>query len=248
MRNFYYLRCIQKSIIQFLDIFNDIQIAKFEDNTIKELITVPIKYMPKQKFYTFENDRKYEQRFPMMGVELTDISYDEARVTGKYAKIFVSSTGGTSDYVLNGVPYNLSFSVNAATNYMSEMDQITEQILPFFKPNVVSSVKLDGIDLSWDMDVIMEGASIDQDVNIDMAELRKIHWIFTFIAKTMVFTPAETSKNILKVTNKYYLSDNSWDKRNNVTDTISGGGNQDFEGLTIGWMEDNKIMTRYERF
>jgi hypothetical protein len=64
----------------------------------------------------------------------------------------------------------------------------------------------------------------------------------------MVFTPAETSKNILKVTNKYYLSDNSWDKRNNATDTISGGGNQDFEGLTIGWMEDNKIMTRYERF
>jgi hypothetical protein len=58
---------------------------------------------------------------------------------------------------------------------MSEMDQITEQILPFFKPNVVSSVKLDGIDLSWDMDVIMEGASIDQDVNIDIAELRKIH-------------------------------------------------------------------------
>jgi hypothetical protein len=248
MKNFFYTRCLQRSIIQFLDIFNDIQIAKFDENNIREMIKVPIKYMPKQKFYTFAYDRKYEKRFPMIGVELTDISYDEARVTGKYAKIFVSSSGGTSDYMLNGVPYNLSFSVNATTNYMSEMDQITEQILPFFKPNIVSRVSLEGVDLSWDMDVLFEGATIDQDVNIDMSELRKIHWTFTFIAKTMFFVPVDTYKNILKVTNKYFLSDESWDKRNTSTDTISGGGPQSFEGLTIGWIEDNEIMTRYERF
>jgi len=249
MKNFFYLAALRRSIIQFLDLFNDIKIAKYdEDGNILKHVLVPIKYAPKQKFYTWAYDRKYEKRFPMMGVEMLDIARAEDRVSGKFTKIPITTTSSDITFYQNGVPYDVSLELHVTTNYLSEMDQITEQILSYFNPHAVSVVGLADTDLTWDMKILLESAGIDQDVNIEMDMVRKIHWTFTFKLETYLFKALDSVKTILKVTNKYYLNDDSFDSRDTTTDMISGGGGEEFEGLTIGWKEDAKIMTRYEKF
>jgi hypothetical protein len=50
MRNFFYFGTIRKTIIQFLDIFKDLKIAKYDENgDIIKYVEVPVKFMPKQK-------------------------------------------------------------------------------------------------------------------------------------------------------------------------------------------------------
>ena len=52
MENYFYFSSLRKTILQFLDMFNNINIAKYDsDGTIIKYVKVPIKLAPKQKFY-----------------------------------------------------------------------------------------------------------------------------------------------------------------------------------------------------
>jgi len=52
MDQYFYFASIRKTIIQFLDIFNNMRIAKYNPNgTILKYVEVPIKLAPKEKFY-----------------------------------------------------------------------------------------------------------------------------------------------------------------------------------------------------
>ena len=119
----------------------------------------------------------------MMGVEMTDIEYSTERVSGKHEKIPITSGDDNYTYYQSAVPYDITFSLHVVTDYLSEMDQITEQILPFFNPFVETQITLDGIDFSWDMKVIFEGAAIDQASDIEMDGVRSIVWIYNFRLK-----------------------------------------------------------------
>ena len=112
---------------------------------------------------------------PMLGLEMTEIEYATERVSGKFEKVLIAVNDSSTSFYQNGVPYNLSFTLHATTNHLAEMDQITEQILPFFSPHVVTRVGLDDTDLTWDMKVILESAGIEQDVDIEQDMTRKIH-------------------------------------------------------------------------
>jgi len=251
LKNFFYLSGIRTATIQFLDIFNDIKIAKFEDDasTIIKMVDVPLKLMPKQKYYEWVHDRKLEKRFPMMGAELIDMTYAQERMSGKYAKVSIDVGDETTTYFDNGIPYDLQFELHVTTEYMTEMYQIAEQILPFFVPSVETIGKIKGSDLSWDIKVNSEGVTMDHPSDIDSSALREIHWTFNFKVETLLFKGnANVNKTIRKVVEKYYLSDDSWDARNTTTDMPSGVGSQQFETLIIGWKEDEEIMTRYERY
>jgi len=53
MRGHFYLAALRRSIIQVLNLFNDIQIAKYtSEGVVIKYVEVPIKYAPKAKFYT----------------------------------------------------------------------------------------------------------------------------------------------------------------------------------------------------
>lgn len=48
----FYYKTLRKTILAFLDLFNDIWIAKYDSKgNIVDQIQVPIKFAPKQKFY-----------------------------------------------------------------------------------------------------------------------------------------------------------------------------------------------------
>jgi hypothetical protein len=52
MDNYFHFNTIRKTTIRFLDVFNNIKIAKYnEEGIITKYVTVPLIYAPKQKFY-----------------------------------------------------------------------------------------------------------------------------------------------------------------------------------------------------
>jgi hypothetical protein len=52
-RSFFHFGIIRKSIIKFLAIFDDIKIAKYNnDGSVEKYVDVPLKFMPKQKYYS----------------------------------------------------------------------------------------------------------------------------------------------------------------------------------------------------
>lgn len=246
-RTFFYLGSLRKSIIQFLDIFNDLKIAKYDSNgTILKYVDVPIKYMPKMKFYIWLNKRKHEKRFPMIGVELTSIQYDAERAAGSNENIDVTLSEDNKTYTSMAVPYNLGFTLHIATEYQHEMDQINEQLLPFFNPFVATQINISDLDLKWDMIVNLEGAGIDTETDIDEANYRNVIWTHEYLAKTYMVKPSATINVVKKVVNKFYLSNNSWDNINNNTDMPSGVGSQDEELLVLGSKDENdEIVATY---
>lgn len=248
-RTFFYYGAIKKSIVKFLSLFDDIQIGKYNDNGVLiKNITVPIKFSPKHKFYSWLYQRQKEKRFPMIGVQLTSIDYDPTRESGRYEKLLVSTGENKNEYTSNPIPYNLGFTLSVATEHQIEQDQIAEMILPFFVPYAVTNVFIPEIDTNFEMTVNFNGASIDTDIDIAEDANREIRWNYEFVAKTWLVKPnlAGSSIGIVKkVVNKFYLSCESWNKRTS-TEMPSGQGYEDEELLVLGSKnEDDEILASY---
>lgn len=249
MNEFYYYKSFRKTIVGFLDLFNDIKIAKYNSNgDVIKYIDVPIKFMPKQKYYEHIFDRKHEKRLPMMGAEITSISYDSSRKTGKHEQVKVTDTEKT--YYQTPSPYNIEFELKVATEYMVEMEQITTQILPYFDPTVFVSLDIDEIDEIWNVPVTLNSVSIDQDSNIDISDLRTVLWSFTFTVETDLLRPISNDASIVKkIIHKIYTNDDAWDKHSIETQTISGGTYDAEELYIAGYKDDDgKILYNYEVF
>ena len=248
-RSFFFYGALRKSIIQFLDVFNNIQIAKYDsDGNIIKYVDVPIKYMPKTKFYIWVNDRKHEKRTPSIGVELTSVLYDQERAKGSHESVDITVGDSTKSYTANVVPYNLTFSLSIMTKYQHEIDQINEQILPWFNPMIYTKVSIDDLNLQWDMPIILEDAAVEVDVDIDEAEYRNIRWTHTYQAKTNLVKPVSNVDLVNKVVNKMYLTETSLANRDTTTDSPSGVGLFDEEILTIGYKVDGEIIARYKQY
>lgn len=248
MRTFFYYGCIRKSIIKFLSMMDDIQITKYDSaGNPEKTVKVPVKYMPKKKFYSWLYERSHEKRYPMIGVEMTALEYDLNRATGTQEKVKVNIGDDVITYTTNPIPYNIGFRVSIATEYLHEKDQINEQLLPFFAPYIVTTVLIDELDIKWDMKVVFNGASLDTETDIAEDDYRNVLWSFDFSAETYLLKPTANINTVKKIVNKFYLSEESWDNRTS-TEMPSGQGNEDAELLILGSKDDDEIMAQYLEF
>jgi len=194
---------IRKSTIQFLNIFNNIKVYKYNtDDTVNREITVPLKLAGKQKFYywLYHGEQK-TKKYPMMAA--APKSFDKAvGDRGKNRKLTFKAPE-LDKIIRPPVPYNIGFELNFVTNYIDEANQILDQILPFFDPYVITTVSIPEIDIKFDMKVILNSAN--QDLNFEMPEdqYRTFSWNLDFTAHTYFFKPIYDSKNIQKIILNY---------------------------------------------
>lgn len=247
-RTFFYYGAIRKSIIKFLNVFDNIKIAKYNNNgEVTKYVTVPVKFMPKKKFYSWINHRSHEKRFPMIGVQMTSIEYDSDRRSGAQETLKVSNSDDSTVYTTNPVPYNIGFTVSIGTEYQNEQDQINEQLMPFFAPYVYTSINISELNINWDMEVLLNSANIDTETEIEEDNYRNILWTHEYTAKTYLLKPTANIENVKKIVHKFYLSEDSWEKRSE-TEMPSGQGYEDEELLVIGSKEDDEILAKYMVF
>lgn len=248
MRQYFFYKAFRKTIIEFMNIFNDIKIAKYDnDGNIIKYIDVPIKLAPKSKFYYWLYSRSHEVRLPMISVEVTDIEHANDRLTGKHEKNYIETVDGSVSYYLTPAPYDITFELKIGTEYHSEADQIIEQILPFFNPFVYTKLEIPEVQAEFNLKVLFQGLSADRDVEMGEDENRKIVWNLTFRVQGYLLQPKADVGEVRKVVTKFYTTEDAYEYANNETEQPSGAGHDAEELLVTGsYDNDGNELVKYE--
>lgn len=238
MKNYYFFKIIKQTTLQFLDLFNDIQVAKYDSSgNILKYVNVPLKLSGKQKFYYWAHDRKNIKRLPMMAVNLVGIE-NAVGERGKNKSIKIPISRET--HILQPSPYNFEFELFIGSLYVSEIEQILEQILPFFTPYVVIRLNLPEINNYFDVTVIFNSATAEDTVEIPEEDYRLVNWTLNFTAKGSLLRPIQDSSLIeeiyLKIRNMRFYENPS----------LSGDGTYETMYLSGYKDDDDNLLYEYE--
>ena len=227
MKSYYYYNAIRKTIIQFLDVFKNVKIARHDANgVVSGYIKVPLKFGLKEKWWLWLNERKNDEMLPMMSVVMDGMEYDAARQTSKVRNVVKTRNEGdaTMSRFLNPIPYNFNFTLTLWSLHMVDVDQILEQILPYFTPNIFVRINIPELDSSLDLKVILNSCSPESTNEMSDEEIRVLKWSLTFTVYGYLFQPLQSTGIIKKVIQKLYGDDHSWGHRFTESEFTSGSG------------------------
>jgi hypothetical protein len=216
--NYFYNATTKKYIALFGTMFNKISIVRSDVSTgdAVQRMVVPISYGPYQKFLARLNqdpelNRKTAITLPRMSFEITNIQYDGSRKINSIKKISgqQSETDSSKSYQYVGSPYNLDFTLSIMTKYAEDGTQILEQILPFFKPEWTTTVKLiDNLD-PLDIPLVLNSVNTEDLYEADFETRRSLLWTLNFTMKGWYFGPQRESKVIKFMDIKTYTNTNA---------------------------------------
>jgi len=212
----FYWELLRKYIITVGTLFNDIHVIRrdSEDAIIKD-ITVPISYANKRKFF-WSLQRKLGDKvsavLPRMSFYLTGMNYANVRQINPMLKIRSTID---DDVVIKSIriptPYDLDFSLTIWTNKIRDMDQIIEQIIPYFTPHYNVTIKefpLFGIER--DVKIVIRGIQTegDEDLNEEADSIRLVIRSIQFLVHAYFYPPIREETIIRKIINKIKDMDN----------------------------------------
>jgi hypothetical protein len=155
--NYFFADSIRAAMIGFGNFFNDLFVIRYDEKgePIKQ-IQVPLKYGPRMKSHDFrveqETGKKYYIQLPNMTYRKTGMAFASERYSGAgesrgfYNKYF--EVNGV-DYIMankfwadvHPVPYNITISMEAKCEHISDANQIEEQVLSRFAPEAYFDLK-----------------------------------------------------------------------------------------------------------
>lgn len=182
----------------FGSLFNEITIErKDEDDNIVKKMIVPISFANWQKLLAKKIQtpgitNPTAVSLPRIAFEIGGFTYDETRKLSSTKKYVLKD--GAVTYV--PTPYNIEFTLSIMGKYLSDIHKIMEQIIPFFTPDYIPSVKiipsLDPIDIP----ITLTSTSIEDAYEGSLEERRAIVCIMTFTMKAYYYGPTQKRKLI----------------------------------------------------
>ena len=155
MFEYFYNQTLRKLTLAFGGLFDEIYISKETSDGKIERTRVPLTYSGKEKFIRRINEAssisssvKIETLLPKMAFEMTTLQYDPTRKINKINKKFKSSLVNGETYTQQAyseVPYNVQFSLYCFTRTVDDNLQIMEQILPYFSPEFIVTLKMNEV-------------------------------------------------------------------------------------------------------
>lgn len=220
--NYFYNETTKKYVAVFGTIFNKLTITR-KDNTGNEIqsMIVPIAYGPYQKFMAkITQDPELSQKsaitLPRMSFEITSMVYDGTRKVGSLKKLdsVVTPASGETEksasFQYTPTPYNIDFSLSIMAKYAEDGTQLLEQIIPFFKPERTTTVKLiDGIE-PLDIPLILNTVTMEDIYDGDFETRRSLLWTLDFTMKAWYFGPVR-EKRLIKFIDTHYFTDTKAD-------------------------------------
>ena len=205
--NHFYNGTTKKYIAVFGTLFNKLSIVRSTEDTHQEVqrMIVPISYGPYQKFLARitqdpELNRKTAITLPRMAFEITNMVYDGSRKINSTKKL-KSSAAATDiqSFYYSPAPYNIDFTLYIMTKYAEDGTQLLEQIIPFFKPEWTTTVKvLDDIE-PLDIPLVLNNVVTEDLYEADFETRRSLMWTLNFTMKCWFFGPKKISGNGSKV-------------------------------------------------
>lgn len=256
MKTYFYFQIFRKTLIQFLDTFNDIKIARYELSPsaglyIDKYIEVPIKLSIKEKQWYWINERKDDVQLPMITAWLSSIDWAQERQANSFYEICKTSNTNRADFqkYIHPTAYNLGVSMSIWSKHMVDIDQIIEQILPYFNPHIMIRIEVEELGISFDAKVIFR--SCTPEVSHEMAddEYRTIVYNLEFEIQTWFFTPTQSSGLIKKIYTSIFPDQTAFNNYiADTTSTFSSGASGGVQLELKGRVEDGELLVKYNVF
>jgi len=204
--SYFYRNIIRTYVIAFGSLFKNIEIRDWDstNGAWTDQVLVPISYGSKEKHLARVEARESTNEsasitLPRIGFVITSISRDSSRVLNKMNRISRPNptNPGRMDYIRDGEPYDISFSLSVMTKKTEDGTKIVEQILPFFTPNMNVTLRIkyhnenstsDDVIL-LDVPITLDSVSLNEDYEGDFATRRVITWDFEFNLKGKIYGP-----------------------------------------------------------
>jgi len=187
----------RKYIAAFGRLFSQIEVRRGEtvggvppvpdDAVSGRRIRVPIEYGPKERWYTKtvqdpNSSQGVRVIVPRLGYELKSIQYDGSRKLNTLHRVgFPTETARKLARLYVPAPYKLTFELSALVKLQSDGFEITEQILPYFTPELTFALNvIPEFGLIDTIPVTLTGVNSSDLYEGDFEKNRMIQWDFTF--------------------------------------------------------------------
>lgn len=213
MLEHFYHGTVRKVVIGFATLFNNVYVSRRDGNGQEiERIKVPIAYGPQQKFLrrldrigtSFDQQAvRLENYLPRMSFEISQLQYDSSRKLNSAQRTvgYYPTDKSKLKSRWERVPYNMTMSLSVMTKGMDDCLQIVEQILPYFTPEYVFTIRaLQYTDEDVDIPIVFSSLSLadgDDGSQGDYAT-RKVNFAtLQFVAKMYLYGPIKEEKLIM---------------------------------------------------
>lgn len=225
-RTFYH-DTLRKYVILFGTLFNDVWINREDSQgNVKDVLKVPLSYGPREKFLAritgIDSDRDPLKQpvaavLPRMGFEITGFQYASERklpARNKFVSAVKSDDETRNQYQYNPVPYDINFSLSIFAKNSVDGTRIVEQILPYFKPEWVTTVQLiDDPDITLDIPLLLQAVALDEAYEGSFDDNRVLIWQLDFVMKGFFFGPVY-KQSIIKLANTQIFDSKLYDDIN----------------------------------
>jgi len=253
MFEYYNNESLRKSVIAFGSLFNGIYISRTNsDDTEVSRIRVPLSYGPKEKFLRrleeqsgISDSTKVEITLPRMSYEIASIQYDPGRHLNKLNKRLRLVDG--EDNTINSyqeVPYNIGFTLYVYARNMDDNLQIVEQVLPYFSPEFIVSLKLNNLDVILDVPIVLNNTAIQEVYEGNFMDRRLIASSMSFTAKTRVYSKLTNETPIMdsRINIDSFSGDDGDVANSNRESSVNATGGTGGTGDTGGWNENDSVV------
>jgi hypothetical protein len=213
MLEYYHHGTVRKIVVAFASLFNSIYVSRRDENGSEiERIRVPIAYGPQQKFLRrldrigtdFDQQAvRLENYLPRLSFEINTLQYDSSRKLNSIQQTvaYNAADRGSLKRRYERVPYNMNMTLGVMAKTMDDSLQIVEQIIPYFTPEYVFTIKaIDGMDMDVDIPIVLSSVSLTEgdDGSYGDYSTRKINFAnLQFSAKMYLYGPIKTVPVIL---------------------------------------------------
>jgi hypothetical protein len=240
--NYFFADTIRAVLIGFGNFFSNLFVIRYDEKgePIKQ-IQVPLKYGPRMKSHDFrveqESGKKYYIQLPNLTYRIDGLAFAGERAAGSlerrgfYSNYF--EVNGI-DYIMankfwadvHPVPYNLTISMEAKTEHISDANQILEQVLVRFAPEAYFDLKEFWF-INKRRSIKMKCDSSNIEINTDFGEedKREITVSFTFTVEAWLYKPIENTTIIDQIVTKLGVNN----ENNYYKEVMKGNFNGSFD-------------------
>lgn len=136
---------IKDLITQFVAAFNSVVINRYDKNRVPDTkkLRVSYVYSPKQRVIQDLVNKSMHITLPVIAVTIGGVARDNSRVFNKILGSFYANTGsGSSDFLPQPVPINITVNMSILTKFQTDMDQILSNFVPYNNPYIIISWKI----------------------------------------------------------------------------------------------------------
>jgi len=200
-RKFLQSESLWTSTVAFMTLFEDLEVRNYterfgEEFTRRLKVDVSLATKERVQYKLLAGGHKEleqaDTRLPRISIQITNITPDTSRYTGKNVKRTLSrgvDENGKNllTYDIQPFPINIEYSVSIWAKYFEHYAQILENIIPYFDPYVTVGVKERNLNIERELKVELTGVGQSSTFEMAGAAQRLIRGDLNFKVQTVSY-------------------------------------------------------------